>query len=56
MGNVVYNDATLPKRAAETTHQTVFNLKAAVTLNDVVDETLARRFLVQARDNAFTGH
>ena len=59
MGNVVNNDthdSQLPKRAAETTHQTVFNMKAAVTLNDVVDESLARRFLVQARDNAFTGH
>ena len=56
MDNVVYNDVQLPKRAAETTHQTVFKMKAAVTLNDIVDESLARRFLVQARNNAFTGH
>ena len=56
MGNVVHNDPPIPKRVAETTHQTVFNMKNATTLTEVVDETLARKFLVQARDPSFTGH
>ena len=53
MGNVVRQDQT--NTITDLTHQTVFNMRTAVSLTDTVNETLAAKFLVQARDPTFKG-
>jgi hypothetical protein len=55
VGNIIFNDPSIPKRAA-TTYHTVFDMRHAVILSDTVDAKLAKLFLVQARDPAFEGH
>jgi hypothetical protein len=55
MGNIIFNDPSITKRAA-TTHHTVFDMRHAVILSDTVNAKLAKLFLVQARDPAFEGH
>jgi transposase InsO family protein len=56
MGNVIQNDPPIRKRdpSCQTQH-TLFNMRKAVILSDVVNAKLAKEFLIQATDPTFQG-